>query len=416
MAKVGELARELPVEPVEVLPRPGHAQLRQDVVRDRHRRAQRILERLVAERSHRHRPVCGVVGEDCVARQVGLRGERDLGRQVAEIAVVGNFLRVDGRAPSRAELLRVPDAEEVAVAIGDAVVGKEFGVELPGELGLEVAPLEAQLQAALGEYLRRERGVAILGDVPVERQRGLEAALARSSEGGREESGLAAVVERKRDERRVEDRHPEEVHGRVVRGADVARAVDHQLVHANEPVVARHRARRVFRVEQAVLLVFLEQRALGVPARGGAPLRGLRELEHRSVELAGVVLEVIDEARAARDVAFALQAHVARGHRALLVAGIVEAVGVDHRAALAQHDAARGDHVVRFISLDAVGLEELGAVALEARRRQVQLLVELEADFRRDLRVDARGNHRATERNGERPDASRPQGSGGSGC
>src|SRR5204862_5488124 len=109
--------------------------------------------------------------------EVRLRGRGDLGRQVAEVVVVGNLLADDRRGPSGPELVHMLDADEIAIDAGDSIVRQEFAVDLARELPLEVAELAAELQAALGEPFRRERRVAVLGDVPVVRQRDLEAAL-----------------------------------------------------------------------------------------------------------------------------------------------------------------------------------------------------------------------------------------------
>jgi hypothetical protein len=141
-----------------------------------------------------------------------------------------------------AEALVVLEAEEVAVPLHLAVVGKEFPVDLPRHERREVAELGAQLDAAAREQLRRDGGVVVLGEVHVVRQREVESALRGGAERGSEEARLAPVVQRERQERRIEDRQPEEEHGRVVRSADVAGAVDLHFAHADEPVVARHRA------------------------------------------------------------------------------------------------------------------------------------------------------------------------------
>jgi len=349
-------------------------------------------------------------------RQVGLRGERDLGREVAEVVVVGDFLRVQRRAPAVAELLRVVDAGEPPVASRDAIVRQVLAVDLAGELRLQVAELVAQLQPALGEELGRHRGVHVLGDVPVVRQRRLEAALARGAEGGREEARAALVVERERDVRHVEDRHAEEVERRVVRGAHVARAVDVELANAQVPVVARHRARGVLGAEEAALLLLAQLGARRLAARRDAPLRGLGEFEDRRLHLAGAVVEAVAQARAGGAVAVALEAHGAGGDRGLVGGVVLHAVGADARAALAQDHVAGGDHLVVALGLDAVGLEELRAVALEARGGHVELALELQSQAVGKLRGGDARNCRAEEGERQRPYASRPQGVFGCEC
>ena len=160
---LAELSRELEVQPsvlrnwMRLVERGGTAAVAagEDVVpasRVRELEQQvKDLQRLVGKRAHRQRPYVVVEAQRRIARQVGLRGERDLGRQVAEVGVVGDHLRVDRRAPPGPELGRVVPSQEIAVALGDAVVGKEFAVDLPEELRFEVTQLLGELEAALDQ-------------------------------------------------------------------------------------------------------------------------------------------------------------------------------------------------------------------------------------------------------------------------
>ena len=325
--------------------------------------------------------------------------------------IVGDLLRVHARRPSVPQALLVMQAKEIAVALGDPVVGQELALELAREFRLEVAHLGPQLLAALGEDLGRGRRVHVLGDVPVVLQRSLEAALAGSAEGRREKAALALVVERERDVRRVQDRHPEEEDGGVVGIADVARAVDVELAHADEPVVARRHAGGVLGVEEPALLVFLEDRARCLAARGRAAVDLLGKLEHRRLHLARVVVEAIRELRPGRSVAVAIEAHVADRHRLLVVDEVLDPVGADRGSVLAQHDVAGRDDAAVLLALDVVGLEELGAVALRARRGEPQLLLDPEPQALGNLRPDAGRGEGAGERDGQRASAATDQGS-----
>ncbi len=182
--------------------------------------------------------------------------------------------------------------------------------------------------------------------------------------------------------------------------ADVARAVDLELAHAQEPVVAGNRARRVFGADEPAAVAFLEERLRREAARGDAPQILLGKLEDRRLHLAGVVVEAIREPGPSRDVAFALELHVARGERALVIDEILDAIRTDRGTPLAQDDATRGDHGLVLLAFDAHGFDELRRLALRPGRRDLETLVELEAQSR-ILRVDAGGDQCARRRDDE---------------
>ncbi len=291
------------------------------------------------------------------------------------------------------------------------VVGQELGVGLAGERRPQVAVLAAHLQPALGVDLGRDGRVLVLGDVPVPGQGELEAALAGRTQRGREEARLAGVVDREGKPGGVEDRHAEEIHGGIPRRAHLPLAVDLQLAHLEHPVLARHGAGRVLGAHQAALLVGLEDRELGRAARGVAAGLGLRDREDGLLHLAGSLVDAVEEAGAGDGVARPLQAHVAGGQRRVVHDVVVQPVGEDRRAALADRDVAGRGEVLRLVARDAVGRQEAHGVALDPRRRRREPPVQPQ----RDALVRS-GRQGARAGKDEREDAAGHRGSGVARC
>ncbi len=127
MPEVGELAGDLPVEPVDVLPESRDHELRHLAIGSRGGRGRRgVLEGLVGHRAGGRRPGVVAVGEDRVARQARLGCRGHARRKVPEIVVVGDALRIHPDGPAAPELVDVLHREQVAVALGDRVIGQEL--------------------------------------------------------------------------------------------------------------------------------------------------------------------------------------------------------------------------------------------------------------------------------------------------
>src|SRR5688572_33282754 len=98
-------------------------------------------------------------------------------------------------------------------------------------------------------------------------------------------------------------------------------------MHADEPVVARRGTGSVFGALEPALLVLAQERLRRMAARGGAPLAGLGELEHRRLHDARVLLQVVAQPRAGRGVAPALERDPAGRDRDLVSGGVLDAIG-----------------------------------------------------------------------------------------
>ena len=102
----------------------------------------------------------------------------------------------------------------------------------------------------------------------------------------------------------------------------------------------------------------------------------LRDLEDGLVHLPRAFVDAVDETRARCGVARALEAHVAGGDGGVGLRGVLEAVGADRRAALAQRDVAGGGDGIRLVAGDVVGRKETHRVALDPRWRRGEPSVE----------------------------------------
>ncbi len=211
-----------------------------------------------------------------------------------------------------------------------------------GDLALaavgQVAELAFHHQAALGHVAREQRGVVVRRQVEVVRGDHEHAGVAGAAQGGRQEAGLAAIVDREIDVGGVEHRNVLHPQGRVGRGAEAGGRVQLDVVALDVPGVAARLATGIGAVLELDDGVFL---ALGVK-RAAADLGLVHDvLGVVDLRLAVVQLQVgvvADDQRAV-----VAQAHVAGQLAAVLGLVQVGLVGFHLHAALAQdHVAGQG--------------------------------------------------------------------------
>ena len=155
--RVGEVdraAEEIEIRGSDVLFGGGKSQLR--AVVGRNQRIERIgLQRLPALHQRRETPRAtvppgAVFRQRALARQHGLRGRRDLRRQIGEIRVVRDFLNVQVPVPAVVPKLIVTQIQrKPAGVVLDAVRGNDFVARLAGVSGIQITELVAQHHAAL---------------------------------------------------------------------------------------------------------------------------------------------------------------------------------------------------------------------------------------------------------------------------
>src|SRR5262249_31152807 len=107
----------------------------------------------------------------------------------------------------------------------------------------------------------------------------------------------------------------------------------------------------------------------------------------------------------------ALEHYVPGRDGGLAVRRVLDAVGVDGGAPLAQHNVARGGDALFLLAFDVLGFEELRAFALRPRRHPREVLFAPERDAL-CLGGGRRRQERVGEREWKRADASWPQGNG----
>ena len=155
------------------------------------------------------------------------------------------------------------------------------------------AVLRLELLAPLAHVGRGERRVLLRGEVEVEGDGDLRAALRALRDRRREHAAAAAVVEREGEVGRAEDRRAEEPQARAVRGALVVPVVEVELGRLQAPVVAAGLAGREERIAQAVVLAAQELDAPGAAARRELP----PDQELGLLERSGVRRRVVVQAR-----------------------------------------------------------------------------------------------------------------------
>ena len=171
-----------------------------------------------------------------------------------------------------AEVLAVLHRIGRAPHVLQLVVVQVLAVDGAAVAGFQVAVLAVPQRAALVHDARRDGGIHVGGDVPVERLGEFEAALAGGAGSRGQQAALAFIVQREVQPGRVEDRRSQENQGGVARGAFFGIVVEAQIGGAHEPVRISPRNRRagtVGGVGEAVLALALEIHAGGRPVSGG---------------------------------------------------------------------------------------------------------------------------------------------------
>ena len=162
-----------------------------------------------------------------------------------------------------------------AIAADLLVVGEHFRPCFTFAARIQVTELAAQLQPALGHVARVQRGIHLRRDVPVKRHRELETGGVRCAVARGQESRFALLVQRKRQIGRVKNGHIEKYDARVAGDADVATAVDVELVCAHIPRVVTRLAGGVAGRLDTVLARAFEQQSFGGAATFGLPETGI---------------------------------------------------------------------------------------------------------------------------------------------
>ena len=236
---------------------------------------------------------------------------------------------------------------------------------------VDVAELGFQLLAALGHVSRREREVALRRDVPVERRRHFKAAARIVRIIGREEAGLALVVERERAVGHRQDGGVEELEPAAAHRPARRVVVDLHLGGLEAPVFLARLAGGEGALRHAEAALAEEFQALAVAAHGRilAVHDEIRLLEH-----AGVVAGVVAQARPEEAVDAAQQAHAAVGLDAAEFLVVAQEFGVHGQLLLLKfHLAARRDfelgHAVDLFGLDPGRCRGLGRLGRRGRRR-----------------------------------------------
>src|SRR3569623_71780 len=179
--------------------------------------------------------IAGVVEAE-TAVEVGGAGAGQAAAELAEILGIGYVIEIGVGVPARGQRVMMLLREGAAVAAVDGVAGQVIGGDAAGVVRIEIAEFELGVQAAGGQQARRNGGVAVGGDVPVERHAQFEPAQIAVTDGGRQQAGLAVVVERKIDVGQVEQRHVLEAHGDAAGHAHRRSMVESDAAGAQFPV------------------------------------------------------------------------------------------------------------------------------------------------------------------------------------
>jgi hypothetical protein len=140
--------------------------------------------------------------------------------EILEIRVVRHVLDADVEPPIVAEVSLLMKVDVLTSLVGLVVVLQIFAVQLPRGSRHQVAKLVAHLDTALAHVAWLHGVVEVRRDVDVIRHRQVEPGAVVLADGRDQKTGLALVVDREREVRRVEDRHAFEIELHAVRGAE----------------------------------------------------------------------------------------------------------------------------------------------------------------------------------------------------
>ena len=371
LLEIHHLAEEVQIEAAHVVLRCPQRELRDARVRWSDRRRIRVLQRLELLDPPEKGPPVAVVGERPFARQIGLRGGGDVGRQVREIRVVGHALEVQVAPQPVREPLAVLQRPEPTRFVQDPIIGQIVEAGLAAEARLEVAKLVVELQPAARHQARRNGVVAVGCDVPVERRLDLESGVVAGADERRQEAGLAPTGQGEVHPGRVEDRDVLEVHARIARHAHVGEAIEVHPPDPQVPIVFADRAVGVGGPFRAVDVPVHDHQTVGLAAGPE-----LTEVVGRMVDVAGRGVEVVVGPVAGDHVAEPVDTHVAGGGHGILGNRVVQLVGGQDLAPAAHDYVANRLQVLALHPLDAIGLDEDGQLFARTRcdRRQKRLL------------------------------------------
>ena len=176
------------------------------------------------------------VREIQAAVEMGNAGGREIAAEFAEIARVGDVIEDAIGAPARGERMLMLCREGAAIAAEQGIVRQVFGVDTPGVVGIQIAELAAREYTTVFHEARRDGRVTVGRDIPVKRYAQIEAGLIAVADGGREQAGLALVVEREIDVRQVDERYAFEAHDDVACHADRFALIECDVAGAQLPI------------------------------------------------------------------------------------------------------------------------------------------------------------------------------------
>ncbi|MNO77659.1 hypothetical protein D3C76_687770 [compost metagenome] len=320
----------------------GHAaiqgQLRQTVVRGHVGDRGQLVGLCVQARGE----AVATVGQRALLVDVGRRAEAQRGVQVLEVVRVADLGEVDLGQPAGVETTGVLPAVQPAL-VGEfrlafavvVLVVQVGGGDLAFAAAGQVAEFAFHLQATLGHVTRVQRGVVVRRQVEVVRGDQGETGVRAAAQAGRQEAGLAAVIDREIDIGGVEHRNVLHLQDRVGRGAETGGRIQFDVVAPDEPGVAVRFATGVGAILELDDGVFL---ALGV--QRAAAHRGLVHDVLGVVDLRFAVVQLQLGVVADHQCAVVAQLDVADQFAAVLRLVQAGLVGLDLHAALAQHDVA----------------------------------------------------------------------------
>ena len=244
VGEAGRLGVDRPVEARHVVARRTEVNLRQAVVRPRHRQAwigggRRVLQHLVILGARGQAPVlAGVIGAQ-FAQQLALGAGGDGARKVGRVFIVRCAMQVPAVRPARPDRAVVQRIGAPARGAGFAVVRQHFDVGFAAVGAAQVTAGRAHLETAVEHHARVQRQVAVRCDVDVVRHHHLGLALRAEADGRRQPARTALARQRERHCRRAQDRHVLEIDDRLAGGADVAALVQAQRARFQVPVGIR---------------------------------------------------------------------------------------------------------------------------------------------------------------------------------
>ena len=138
---------------------------------------------------------------------MGKAGETDRATQVLEILWIRYLRDVDEVAPAATEQRSMVEGGEVTIVILLFVVRQVFGDRGAFAVAEEIAKLGTNLQTAIGQQARRNRGIVVFSDIPVVRHAELVAASSGAADLRGEYAGFPGVRDREAHVGRPKDRN-----------------------------------------------------------------------------------------------------------------------------------------------------------------------------------------------------------------